>query len=153
MADRLEKSLLLNHYVPYLMANLAKRISDSCGRIYEQEFDLTIPEWRVLARLAESARYNSRELGQITFMDKSKVSRAVKLLDNKGLLVKERDEADHRITYLSLNERGKALYHQIAPEALAWEADLLEALDTTEYRDLIRIMKKLDQRLDCFDQR
>ena len=152
MAKQPGKSLLLNQFVPYLMANLSKRISDSCATIYEGEFNLSISEWRILARLAESERHNSRTLGEITFMDKSKVSRAVKLLDEKGYLLREKDGADNRVTYLSLSAAGHKLYRQIAPEALAWEAKLLQALDIAEYRDLLRIIGKLDQRLDEFEE-
>jgi len=151
MADAKNSSLLLSQFFPYLMANLAKRISDSCATIYNEQFDLSIPEWRILARLAENEQQNSLELARLTFMDKSKVSRAVKLLDDKGYLRKEKDDSDNRVTYLSLSSRGTRLYHQIAPEALAWEGSLLEVLDVTEYRDLIRVIQKLDQRLDEFD--
>ena len=144
-------SLLLGQFFPYLMANLTKRISDSCAGIYGQQFDLSTPEWRILARLAENERQNSLELARVTFMDKSKVSRAVKMLDNKGCLCKHRDEDDNRVTYLTLSAKGRKQYHRIAPQALAWEGRLLEVLDVTEYRDLIRIIQMLDQRLDVFD--
>jgi DNA-binding MarR family transcriptional regulator len=151
VARRGGKALLLNQFIPYLLVNLAKRVSDSCASIYETDFDVTIPEWRILARLAENDRQNSRELAAVTFMDKSKVSRAVKLLDEKGYLLKVKDVADQRVTYLSLSETGRELYERIAPEALAWESQLLDALDITEYRDLIRIVEKLNRRLDEFD--
>jgi DNA-binding MarR family transcriptional regulator len=151
MAKAGGKSLLLNQFIPYLMVNLAKRISDSCATIYQQEFDVTIPEWRILARLAESKSENSRELAKLTFMDKSKVSRAVKLLDEKGYLVRVKADTDNRMTHLSLSKKGRKLYEGIAPEALRWESDLLSALDVTEYRDLIRIVRKLDSRLDILD--
>jgi DNA-binding MarR family transcriptional regulator len=150
-ARRGGKVLLLNQFTPYLLVNLAKRVSDSCASIYENDFDITIPEWRILARLAENDRQNSRELAAVTFMDKSKVSRAVKLLDKKGYLLKAKDVADQRVTYLSLSGAGRALYERIAPEALAWESRLLDALDITEYRDLMRIVEKLNRRLDQFD--
>lgn len=150
-ARRGGKVLLLNQFIPYLLVNLAKRVSDSCASIYQSDFDVTIPEWRILARLAENDRQNSRELAAVTFMDKSKVSRAVKLLDDKGYLMKVKDAADQRVTYLSLSRSGRELYERIAPEALAWESRLLDALDITEYRDLMRIVEKLNRRLDEFD--
>ena len=150
-ARRGGRALLLNQFIPYLLVNLAKRVSDSCASIYENDFDITIPEWRILARLAENDRQNSRELATVTFMDKSKVSRAVRLLDDKGYLLKAKDVADQRVTYLSLSRAGRALYERIAPEALAWESRLLDALDITEYRDLMRIVEKLNRRLDQLD--
>ncbi|TQV78853.1 MarR family transcriptional regulator [Exilibacterium tricleocarpae] len=151
MTEDRPKSLLLNHFIPYRMVNLAKRISDSCAGIYRDDFDITIPEWRILARLAEHDAQNSRCLGEVTFMDKSKVSRAVKLLDNKGYLVKRKDRDDNRVTYLSLSTAGRRLYQAIVPKALEWESRLIGALDISEYRDLMRILEKLERQLGVMD--
>lgn len=138
---------MLNQFIPYRMVNLAKRISDSCAEIYMHDFGLSIPEWRVLARLAEHDRQIARDLGSVTFMDKSKVSRAVNSLDDKGYICKEKDREDNRVSYLSLTASGRALYQQIAPRALDWEARLISTLDISEYRDLMRILEKLDRQI------
>ncbi|GGO75513.1 transcriptional regulator [Marinobacterium nitratireducens] len=152
MPEQTSKSLILQQFIPYRMVNTAKRISDNLSKIYVSEhFGVTIPEWRILARLAEDERLNSRDIGRITMMDKSKVSRGVKLLDGKGLLIKEKDEQDHRVTYLSLSEAGCRLYHELAPRALEWESRLIRVLDTSEYRDLMRILEKLDKQLDSME--
>ena len=151
MAEHRGKSLLLNHFIPYRMVNLAKRISDSCADIYRDDFGISIPEWRILARLAEHDAQNSRCLGQVTFMDKSKVSRAVKQLDSKGYLSKRKDRDDNRVTYLSLTKAGRRLYHEIVPRALDWEKRLISALDIDEYRDLMRVLEKLERRLEVMD--
>jgi DNA-binding MarR family transcriptional regulator len=149
MSEQSSKSLILQQFIPYRMTNLAKRISDSLSEIYSSdEFGVTIPEWRILARLAEDKRLNARDIGRITQMDKSKVSRGVKLLDYKGYLIKQKDDQDNRVTYLSLSDAGRTLYEAIAPQALAWESRLIGALDTSEYRDLMRILAKLDKQLD-----
>ncbi len=143
------QSLILNQFIPYRMVNLAKRISDNLSQIYSsEEYQVTIPEWRILARLAEDKRLNAKDIGRITQMDKSKVSRGVKQLDDKGYLIKEKDSQDNRVTYLSLSPSGLALYHELAPQALKWESRLIDALDTSEYRDLMRILEKLDRQLD-----
>jgi DNA-binding MarR family transcriptional regulator len=141
-------SLILQHFLPYRLVNLAKRVSDAYSWVYHQEFDLSIPEWRIFARLGEQPGLNSKDIGAITFMDKSKVSRGVKQLEEKGLLEKVKDSRDNRVYYLSLSERGRSLYQQVVPTALSWEAGLLQGLDVAEYRDLMRIMEKLDMRLD-----
>ena len=148
MSKEAVSSIILNHFLPYRMVNLAKRVSDSCSTIYVDEFGLSISEWRILARLGEQSGLNAKDIGDITAMDKSKVSRAVKLLEAKGYLVKEKDQKDSRVYYLSLSQEGIELYRDIAPKALEWESELLDVLSTTEYRDLMRIMKKLDARLD-----
>ncbi len=151
MSEPSSRSLILNQFLPYRMVNIAKRISDSCSEIYFNDFSISIPEWRILARLAEDDRQNARDIGDVTFMDKSKVSRAVKLLEDKGYLFKEKDSKDNRATYLSLTKTGRQLYHDIAPRALDWEGQLISALDIKEYRDLLQTLEKLDRQLDAID--
>lgn len=142
-----EKSLVLHDFIAYRMVNIAKQVSDSCAYIYEDEFGLSIPEWRILARLAENSHMNAKDLGDITFMDKSKVSRAVKQMDEKGLLEKEKDPNDNRATYLSLSASGHTLYKQIVPKALNWENTLINTLSASEYRDFMNTLDKLEQQL------
>ncbi|ANG62890.1 MarR family transcriptional regulator [Marinobacterium aestuarii] len=148
--DMSAKSLMLNQFIPYRMVNLARRMSDNLSRIYGgDDYQVSIPEWRILARLAEDKRLNAKDLGRITQMDKSKVSRGVKQLDERGYLNKEKDSQDNRVTYLSLSPEGLALYQELAPKALAWESRLISALDASEYRDLMRILEKLDRQVDA----
>lgn len=143
-----DPSLILNQFLPFRLVNLAKRVSDTYSWVYSRDFGLTIPEWRILARLGEQPGLSSKFIGEITMMDKSKVSRGVKQLEDKGLLLKNKDQQDNRVYYLSLTEEGQKLYHAIVPSALSWEAELLKSLDVAEYRDLFRILEKLDQRLE-----
>ncbi|MCV6615481.1 MAG: MarR family transcriptional regulator [Cellvibrionaceae bacterium] len=152
MSNNEVSSLILNQFLPFRLVNLAKRVSDAYSWVYSREFGLTIPEWRILARLGEQPGLSSKVIGEITLMDKSKVSRGVKQLEAKGLLAKNKDSQDNRVYYLALTDAGMALYRQIVPTALEWEAQLLHSLDVPEYRDLFRVMEKLEQRLDQLEQ-
>jgi len=82
-------SVQLNQFVPHRMVHLASNISLALSKIYKQKFDITIPEWRVLAQLAEQQKLYSKDIGEITSMDKSKVSRAVKALETKDYLIRQ----------------------------------------------------------------
>jgi DNA-binding MarR family transcriptional regulator len=151
MSKKAIRTVMLNLFVPYRMVNLATNISNACSKIYRTEFDLSVPEWRVLARLAEHDKLNAKDIGEVTFMDKSKVSRAVKILEDKQLIVREKDQMDNRAAYLSLSEDGHKMYAQIAPKALDWEEELISVLDVSEYRDLMRILEKLDRKVAQMD--
>jgi DNA-binding MarR family transcriptional regulator len=129
------------------MVDLASNISLALSKIYKQEFDITIPEWRVLAQLAQQQKLYSKDIGKITSMDKSKVSRAVKALESKRYLIRQLDKKDNRAAYLSLNKQGKALYQKIEPKALEWERQLVEILDLNEHKELMRILDKLDKQV------
>jgi DNA-binding MarR family transcriptional regulator len=137
----------LDQFVPYRMVHLAANISLALSKIYKQEFDITIPEWRVLAQLAQQQKLYSKDIAEITSMDKSKVSRAVKVLENKQYLLRQTDKNDNRAAYLSLTVQGKALYEKIVPKALQWEKQLIDVLEVSEHRDLMKILEKLDKQV------
>jgi DNA-binding MarR family transcriptional regulator len=137
----------LEQFVPYRMVHLAANISVALSKIYKQEFDITIAQWRVLAQLAEQQKLYSKDIGAITSMDKSKVSRAVKALESKGYIQRKTDSKDNRAAYLSLTEKGKALYKNIAPKALQWERQFIAVLESKEHKELMKILEKLDKQV------
>ena len=142
-------SFQLQQFLPYRLARLAGVVSDSLSGVYREQFDITIPEWRILANLAEHGVLTAKSIGDISSMDKSTVSRAIKLMEEKKLLVRQKDPADNRASHLRLSARGRALFDKLAPRAKQWEARLLETLSAAEYRDLLKILGKLEQR--CAD--
>jgi DNA-binding MarR family transcriptional regulator len=151
MSKTNNRTLMLNLFLPYRMVNLATEISNACSKIYKTDFDISMPEWRVLARLAEHDKLNGKDIGQATFMDKSKVSRALKILEEKELILSSKNGKDNRATYFRLSDQGQNMYGNIAPKALDWEEQLIDALDVSEYRDLMRILEKLDRRVAEMD--
>jgi DNA-binding MarR family transcriptional regulator len=140
-------SVQLNQFVPYRMVHLASNISLALSKIYKQTFDITIPQWRVLAQLAQQQKLYSKDIGEITSMDKSKVSRAVKALESKDYLIRQTDKQDNRAAYLSLSVKGQGLYQKIAPKALQWERQFIGVLEASEHRNLMKILDKLDKQV------
>ena len=149
MSSTPSRTLVLQRFIPYQVVSLGKKISDSLSGIYSREFDITVAEWRVLATLAEKTRQNAKDIGELTLMDKAKVSRAVKLLEDKAYIVKQRDEKDNRASYLSLSKEGLNLYLSIVPRALSWETQLLEVLEPKEHEVFVQAMEKLGRHLDA----
>ncbi len=138
------KTLQLSTFVPYRFNNLAERISFALSRIYSERFDIAIPQWRILATLAEQPDLLARDIGRQTHMDKVRVSRAVKVLESRGLLQREASLGDSRASTLALTAEGLAMYARIAPMARDWEARLLQPLTARERDQLFRILGKLD---------
>ncbi|HEY7775834.1 MAG TPA: MarR family transcriptional regulator [Kineobactrum sp.] len=143
----MSQSLSLARFLPYRCNSLAQKISISLSRIYVDRFGITVPEWRVLVTLAEYGELQSRRIGELTNMDKVRVSRAVSGLCERGLLQRRPCDRDSRVSYLRLGDAGITLYQRIEPEVLAWEAELLQPLSATERESLFALIDKLDLRL------
>jgi DNA-binding MarR family transcriptional regulator len=117
------------------------------SRRYTGDFQLTVTEWRIILQLATKALLTATEIVDITAMEKSKVSRAVSHLEERGFVIRTPSEEDHRTKTLALTPLGQKLYNNIVPRVLNWENLLLEGLEISEYRDLLYLLNKLQTRL------
>src|SRR5215468_11360686 len=85
--------LELERFVPYRLSILSNRVSRAIAARYAKAFDLTIPEWRVIAVLGRRPGQTAKEVAEATEMDKVAVSRAVaKLVRAKRLSAEAHDE-------------------------------------------------------------
>ena len=107
----------LEHFLPYRLSVLSNRTSNAIAREYSERFDMTIPEWRVMAVLGRFAGLSANQVAQRTAMDKVAVSRAVAKLLESGRLLRAFDDDDRRRSVLRLSEAGYAIYDQIVPLA------------------------------------
>jgi DNA-binding MarR family transcriptional regulator len=139
-----EKKLDLDRFVPYRLSVLSNRVSSAIAHEYSERFGLSIPEWRVMAVLGQSAGLSSRAVAERTAMDKVQVSRAVANLVDTRRVQKQVDADDGRIARLSLTQRGRAIYDEIVPLALHLEEVFLAALSAEERAQFDRLMAKLD---------
>jgi DNA-binding MarR family transcriptional regulator len=138
----------LDHFLPYRLSILSNRASDAISRHYSDRFGLTVPEWRVMAVLGQTPGLSARDLAARTAMDKVQVSRAVALLVDGRRVRRDEDEADGRITRLSLTAKGQAIYNEVVPLALHLEEVFLSALSPQERETLDRMMTKLTDRIE-----
>ncbi len=151
MPRRTPRTLALEGFLPYRLASLSQRISQALSSIYREEFGVSVAEWRILANLAEKGELNPSEIAAQTSMDRARVTRGIKDLSAKRCVLKRRDERDQRAYRLRLSPAGLALYRQIVPLALNWEAALLGSLGEAECRQLMRTLDKLSGHLDAAD--
>jgi DNA-binding MarR family transcriptional regulator len=118
----------LSTFLPYQLAVVSSRVSKQFAERYRAEFGLTIPEWRVLAHLAQSDQVSVREVQARVDMDKSKISRAAARLEASGLIEKRANPEDRRLLDMRLTDAGRTLFARIVPIANAYQAEILAQL-------------------------
>jgi len=139
--------LVLERFIPYRLSVLSNRISSAIADEYSERFDLTIPEWRVMAVLGGTPDLSAREVAERTAMDKVQVSRAVARLLGAKRIQRSTDGKDGRVTRLKLSPEGHAIYDRIVPLALELEEQFLSALRPQERRALQALIAKLSKQV------
>lgn len=135
--------LILEDFLPYRLAILSHTVSTTIAQVYEKRFNLSIPEWRVIAILGRYPGLSAVEVAERTFMDKVAVSRAVTKLLKNGRIDRQFADADRRRSILNLSEEGRRVHDEVAPLALQFERDLLEGLNDDDRARLDHIVERL----------
>ncbi|NBU25819.1 MAG: MarR family transcriptional regulator [Gammaproteobacteria bacterium] len=143
MQDTPTDPLLLERFLPYRLSVLSNLVSGRLAAHYSSRFGLGIPEWRVLAVLAQAPGLSAAEVVARTAMDKVAVSRAVAALLRDGRLERSTDLRDRRRSSLRLSADGAAVYEQVVPVARRLERGLLDALAPPDREALDRILRIL----------
>ncbi|HEY8580333.1 MAG TPA: MarR family transcriptional regulator [Beijerinckiaceae bacterium] len=136
----------LSGFLPYQLSVAAEAVSRVFARRYAREFGLTVPEWRVMAILAEAEAMATQEIIERTQMDPVRVSRAVLRLTRKGLVDRTTHPRDQRAHVLALSAEGLAVYSQIVPIARALEREFAEGLTPAERARLEEVLARIHAR-------
>ena len=138
-----DERLELARFLPYQLSVVAENVSRVFARRYAQTFGLTVPEWRVMAVLAEMGDIATQDIIERTQMDPVRVSRAAIRLTDKGFVARRVHPEDQRAYVMRLSPKGVEVYRQIVPLARALEAELTESLTPVERQRLEEILAKI----------
>ena len=136
-------TLRLHEYLPYRLSVAANAVSRLIARAYEDKFGLTIPQWRLIAVLADEGPLTPQALCTHTIMDKVTVTRAAQGLLRRRLVRRLPNEADGRSHRLVLSAAGEQLYNEVVPLALAYEQQLVEGMDAGS---VVKLEEQLDRK-------
>ncbi len=136
------------------------KLSNACKlrltKQYLKPFELSVPEWRLIALIAQSAPLQFSALTASSAMDKGQVSRTLRALDQRGLVSlsaakSARDKAPAgiapRVT-VKATAAGKNLYRRVFPAARRQQANLLGSLTLTERAAFYSGLRKLQIAID-----
>ena len=137
------ETLVLEDFLPYRLSILSNRVSRAIAQRYAKTFNLTIPEWRIIAVLGRTPGLTAKDIAEATEMDKVAVSRAVARLTASRRVAAAYDPDDARRQLLSLTREGESVHARIAPIALASEQRLLASLNARERAELDALLDRL----------
>jgi DNA-binding MarR family transcriptional regulator len=102
----------------------------------------------VMAVLGDAGALTQRQLTRMTLMDKVAVNRACKVLEERGLAVREPNALDGRSHLLQLTDSGREMHGQIMPLALAMERQLFAAFTEEERLQFSSLLARVRDEVD-----
>lgn len=138
--------LKLEQFLPYQLNVVSNLVSQALSRVYARRYRIGVPEWRVLVTLGQYGVMTAKAIGAHSHMHKTKVSRAVALLEKRKLLARRSNRADMRESFLSLTAGGRAMYEEVAPHALEFARRLTDILPPPDREAFDRAVQQLTAR-------
>ncbi|WP_299984938.1 MarR family winged helix-turn-helix transcriptional regulator [uncultured Ruegeria sp.] len=133
----------LRNFLPFLLNQAAEESSLEFQRVYKDRYGMLRTEWRVLFHLGNYGEMTARDIGARAKIHKTKVSRAVRRLEQRRYLKRLRDENDRRVERLSLTSSGQTVYQELRGIAHDYDAKLAAHFTTGEAALLRMMLRRL----------
>lgn len=142
--DEQGTGLTVDDFLTTMLSQLVNALRRTVTQPYAEQFELTVPEWRLLALLAHAGELPFSELVVQSSSDKALVSRTLRLLEQRGLVkLTSAGNTPRKKLFCSVTRAGMALHDQVIPLARSHQAAVLRLLDTGEREALYRALRKL----------
>ena len=119
------------HYLAYLLARASFAVSSEFHATLKT-WDLTVPEWRVLASLMDIEGLPVGELAAMALMKQPRLTKVIDRMEADGLVERRGTAEDRRRTEIHLTAKGRALVKPVLRAAKAHEAELLKRFSDDE---------------------
>jgi DNA-binding MarR family transcriptional regulator len=133
----------LSQFLPYALNQAAEAASMGFQQHYRQRYGMLRTEWRVLFHLGRYGQLTAKEICARASLHKTKVSRAVRALEQKRYLVRDVLEQDRRHETLALTGSGGAVYRDLFHAAKAYDAAISASFTAQEREILDRCLVRI----------
>lgn len=142
--DEAGTGLTVNDFLTTMLSQLVTALRSSVTEPYATQFELTVPEWRMLALLAHGKELSFAEMVKQSTSDKALVSRTLRLLEDRGLVTLESEGSTPRRRLICrITPAGETLHAQVIPLARRGQASVIRLLTPEERQGLYTGLRKL----------
>jgi DNA-binding MarR family transcriptional regulator len=128
----------LGYLVNRLARLMAQQLADEL-----RPAGIGIGQWAVLLFLWERDGMTQAQLSRVVAIEPPTMVRTIDRMVRDGLVTRQRDSRDARISRIMLTDRGRSLRDELIPKAAAVNSANLERLTRQEGRTLRRLIAKL----------
>ncbi|MGE7869051.1 MarR family winged helix-turn-helix transcriptional regulator [Bacillus paramycoides] len=105
-----------------------------------KKWNVSAAQFDVLAQVGGQDRLTQQELGNKLFVTKGNVTQLLNKMEQLEWIGREQEGTTK---YISLTEKGRALYEEIVPPQETFQAEQFHNLNIEEQNQLLKLLKKL----------
>ena len=113
------------------------------NRYIERNFDMPVQAWSALYAIDRFPGIRAKEIRSLFPRPQNTISRAVSLLEARGLIVQEASPSDGREKRLFATDAGRALLERLVELSRDRQAELLAPLTGEERETFFRLARKV----------
>jgi DNA-binding MarR family transcriptional regulator len=132
----------MKNSVGYLMRICTNRLLPQMEALFEDQ-ELTFSQWTTLVALHDGRISTAGDLAHNICHDAGSLTRLIDQMVKRGLVTRQRGDADRRVVSLSLTARGSALVEALAPKVMHFWNGLLSGFTHREIDTLIALLTRL----------
>ena len=137
-------------YFGYRIVLAAKHFDRAIQKLLADHSDLSLPEWRVMAQLGLVPTGTVRSLADGAAVDRAEISRALRSLENRGLVQRREDSSDRRSPVFSLTPSGRRRYRAVRKPISDFIVHLIDDVSAKDLEAANRALWALTRGcLDC----
>ena len=112
---------------------------------FNKKFGVSLNEWRVLGLANENEPVFFRDIRRLLNIDKGQLSRAIKQLVKKDILVSKGSNIDARLVEISTTPKGRKLHDSMLNYSAERNEIIVQGLTKLECKELFRLLEKITQ--------
>ncbi|MDF1609468.1 MarR family transcriptional regulator [Hoeflea sp. YIM 152468] len=132
----------LSNFAPYLMNRIMGRYNADL-RQEMTGLGLTTPKMRALAVLSVIDALPITELAVYAVVEQSTLSRSLEQLASDGLVRRDPDPTDSRVTRISITEAGRAALDQLWPSMVRVYEQMFKDIPAEERQAFVTTLQKM----------
>lgn len=125
------------HYLILMQRSYSEMVSKTL-----LPYHISNHEWRILASLREKEMLTVSEFANIAQIDKTRTSRLVEMMLQRGLINRVQDKSDRRCVKVTLTAAGESTYIEIHPLVIELKDKYFQGISAEHYRIFLDVLKQ-----------
>lgn len=113
-----------------------------------EEYDITLEQWTILAKLPEQQAVNQKQLSVLVDKDPTTLVRILDILERKQLVRRRVSKEDRRAFLILITDKGKVLKKLITPVIEAAFLRILDDISTEKLQIFHEVLSKMNQNIE-----